>query len=267
MFFDQLNPVFLDLGFLQIRWYGVMYVFAFLTLYLYARSRITSGKAKLTLDQLDSVLLWMTVGMLIGSRLFNAIVWEPTYYASHLWEVFAFWKGGMSFHGGLVGVVVATLVWCKRNKYSFFSLADLMIVPLSLGQAFGRIGNFFNSELYGTITSLPWGVNFNNEVDALGNFVFRHPNQLYEAGYDIIIFAILFAMRDRLPKKEGRLFAWFLVLYAIFRFFTEFLRADEVRMLGLTFGQYFNIVMLVAGGVLLWQLYAKKNSTHIPRVN
>ena len=254
-FIHALNPVLLDLGFVQIKWYGLMYVIAFLVTYFFVRAAAKQKKfgKRLTLDDVDVLMLWLVAGLIIGARLFEVLFYSPAYYFSHPAEIVAVWHGGLSFHGGLLGMLFATWIFCRKKKISLLALADVLIIPLALGQALGRIGNFINAELVGRVTSLPWGVNFGGELNNAGNSVFRHPSQLYEAFYNVVIFGVLFTLRNRkLPK--GYLFAWFLTLYSVFRFFTEFAREPEVMLGPLTLGQWFNIPMFVAGVWLLWKL-------------
>ncbi|MBI4140868.1 prolipoprotein diacylglyceryl transferase [Candidatus Woesearchaeota archaeon] len=254
VFFHNINPVIVQLGPVEIRWYGLMYVFAFLFALWYVKKASKEGKIKLDDEQIDNFFVWLTVALIVGARLFAVVFWDFSYYAQHPLEIFAFWKGGLSFHGGLVGVIVAAFLLCRKHNISFLHLADIFIVPLALGQAFGRIGNFINGELYGIPTLLPWGVNFFNEVDAVGNFVFRHPSQLYEVLYDVAIFIFLWLLKDK-KLKNGFLFATFLLLYAVFRTLTEFIRVPEGMIGPLTISQAFNIPMFVAG---LWLLLRRK---------
>jgi len=250
VFFHNINPVIVQLGPVEIRWYGLMYVFAFLFALWYVKKASKEGKINLNDEQIDSFFLWLTIALIVGARLFAVFFWDFSYYAQHPFEVFEFWKGGLSFHGGLVAMFLTAFWLCKKHNISFLHLADIFIVPLALGQAFGRIGNFINGELYGIPTLLPWGVNFYNELDAVGNFVFRHPSQLYEMLYDVVIFSVLWRLKDKKLKK-GFLFGLFLVLYAVFRTLTEFIRAPEGMIGSLTISQAFNIPMFVVG---LWLL-------------
>ena len=252
VFFHNLDPVLLNLGFAQIKWYGLMYVIAFLVTYFYVRSAVKHKKFgnKLTLDDVDVLMGWLVVALIVGARIFEVLFYAPSFYFSHPAEIIAVWHGGLSFHGGLLGMLIATWIFCRKKKISILEMADILIVPLALGQALGRIGNFINGELVGRITSLPWGVNFGGETNSFGQSVFRHPSQLYEVFYDLVIFSVLFAIRNKkLPR--GYLFGWFLILYSVFRFFTEFVREPEVMLGPLTLGQWFNIPMLVAG---VWML-------------
>jgi len=254
-FIHNLDPVLFNLGFSQIKWYGLMYAIAFLVTYFFVRAAVKHKKfgKKLTLDDVDALMILLVAGLIVGARLFEVLFYNPAFYFLHPAEIIAVWHGGLSFHGGLLGMLLATWLFCKKKKISLLALADVLIVPLALGQALGRIGNFINAELVGRITSLPWGVNFGGEVNAAGNSVFRHPSQLYEAFYNLVIFSILFTIRNKkLPK--GYLFGWFLTLYSVFRFFTEFVREPEVMLGPLTLGQWLNIPMFVAGVWLLFKL-------------
>ncbi|MEK6857245.1 MAG: prolipoprotein diacylglyceryl transferase [Nanoarchaeota archaeon] len=238
----NLNPTILNLPFgLEIRWYGLMYVLAFLFTYWYIRKRIQERKAKITEDDLDSILFWGVIALILGARLFD-VFYSPSEYFSSPLKIFEVWKGGLSFHGGLLGLIIAVLLFCKRRKISFLHVADLMCVPLALGQAFGRLGNFFNGELYGGATNLPWGIIFP------GTNTPRHPTMIYEALYDVVIFWILWKCKDS-SMKEGRLFGMFLILYSIFRTLTEFLRYQETSWMWgpLSVAQWLNVPMLLAG--------------------
>lgn len=254
---NTLSPVIVSLGPLQIRWYGVMYVLAFLFTYWYAKRRIDQKKAKFSHEHLETILFWLVITMIIGARLFEVLFWQRAYYFANPLKIFAIWEGGLSFHGSLVAMVLTAWWLCRRYNINVLHLADVLIVPLSLGQAFGRIGNFFNHELFGKVSSLPWAVNFNGEVNALGELVFRHPNQLYEAGYNVVIFAVLISLHNR-GFRPGTLFALWLVLYATLRFFTEFLRVEAPMLLGLTMGQFFNVFMILTGAGLFYFIYRKK---------
>src|SRR3989344_3057533 len=182
MFVHNINPTILHLGPLEIRWYGVMYVLAFLAVYYFAKSAIKQGKLKLTEKQLDDLLGLLVISMIVGARLFYAI--------------FYVWQGGLSFHGGFIAMLLAAWWFCKKHSLRLLQLADIFCVPLALGNAFGRIGNFINGELYGIPTSLPWGIVFPGTAQA------RHPTQLYEVAYNIIIFAVLYFLSKK-NLKEG----------------------------------------------------------------
>ena len=250
-FVHNINPVILSLGPLEVRWYGLMYVIGFFLVYFFLRRQVRKGLLKISEKQLDDFLLVLVVGMLVGSRLFAVFVYNPGYYLAHPLEVPAFWKGGLSFHGALLGLVVAGWLWCRKNKVSLLRMADFVVIPGSLAQVFGRIGNFINGELFGKVTSLPWSVQFPGVAG------FRHPTQLYEALYNLIIFFVLFFYSKRMPRT-GKVFALFLVLYAVFRILVEFIK--DMPLFGpLTMGQWLSLPVLVLG---LWMLFRnnKNNS-------
>ena len=191
------------------------------------------------------------VGMILGARVGEILIYRFEYYLANPWKMIAIWEGGLSYHGAFVGIVIAILLWCWKYKKSFLEVADVFIVPISLANSFGRIGNFINGELPGRITSLPWAVKF--------PFVegWRHPSQLYEAVYNVIIFGIL-CFQSSKKNKSGLLLAMYLMLYAVFRSITEFFREPEILVGPLTMGQFLNAIMFVVGAFLLWYVLKKK---------
>jgi len=244
VFFHNLNPIIFDFGPLEIRWYGLMWVLGFLVTYFYVRTAARKKIISLSDKEVDDLVILLTVAILIGARLFEVLVYRPSYYFSNPLQILAIWRGGLSFHGGLVGIIAGMWWYCKKKKLSFLKLADVFVVPLALAQAFGRIGNFINGELWGRITNVPWAFKFPNAEG------FRHPSQLYEVGYNLVIFGILYPLRNK-KYREGTLLAWFLVLYSVFRFLNEFVREPDYLLGPLTPGQWLNIPMLLAG---LWLL-------------
>lgn len=243
----NINPVLVHLGPLQIRWYGVMYVLGFIFTYWYVHRRIKAGNAPINKDQLESSMIWMVIGMLIGARLGEIFIYRSGYYLANPIKMIAIWEGGLSFHGALIGMVIAVLIWCKRYDKKFLEIADTFIIPIVLANAFGRIGNFINGELFGKLTTLPWGVKF---PFAEG---FRHPSQLYEAAYNVLIFGVLHVNRDK-KWKAGTIFAWFLVLYGALRFLTGFIRIQDYYVGLLGIGQILNIGVFIAGLLLFWHI-------------
>lgn len=231
----NLDPIAVQLGPIKIYWYGIMYVLGFLLVNYYCKRKIRQGTLDLTTKQLDSLMTWLVVGLVAGARL-GLLLWEPQYILQPI-ELLQFWEGGLSFHGGLAGVLAAAAIWSKKNKKNILHLANHFIVPISLAQAFVRIGNFINAELYGTPTSLPWAVVFPGAGA-------RHPTQLYEAAYNVIIFVTLYFASKKGYKNT---FGLFLILYAIFRTLTEFYRAPDVMLWGATLPQLLNIPLLMAG--------------------
>lgn len=246
MIIHNLNPTILNLGPLEVRWYGLLYVLGFLVVYLYAKNVIIKKKL-LSLKEYDNFMLLLILATVLGARLFYAIFYNPQYFIKHPLSFFAVWQGGLSFHGSLVAIILVTFFYCKKKKISFLQIADIFVVPVALANALGRIGNFINAELYGKITSVAWGVLFPGVEGP------RHPTQLYESFYNIILFFILFACRNKFQKK-GVIFGLFLTLYAVFRFLVEFIK--DLPLYGpLTMGQWLTIPMFFFG---LWLIFRKK---------
>jgi len=239
-----LSPVLLAIGPVEIRWYGLMWALGFLIVYWYVRKAAREGLIRLTDDDADWLMVWLVIGTLLGARFFEVFVWEWQYYAAHPGEIIAIWHGGLSFHGGLVGSLIAGYWFSRRRKIPFLNLCDVCFVPVTLGLMLGRIGNFINGELWGRLTDVPWAVKFP------GADGYRHPSQLYEAGYSLVLFGILWNLRKN-KWPHGSIFAIFLVLYAVFRFMTEYFREPTAMIGPLTLGQALNIPMLIAG-IALW---------------
>lgn len=256
MFYNNINPTLLQIGPFEIRYYGLIFVIGFVIAYFLIYHLAKERKLKLTKNDIADFLFYMIIGIVIGARLAIVLVAYPKYYLSHPLEIFAVWHGGLSFHGGLVGAVIAGLIFAKRKKIKFYDIADITVIPLALGLCFGRIANFLNSELYGKITNLPWGVNFNNEV-VDGNPVFRHPSQLYESFKNLLIFLVLwFTRKSKLPK--GFLFWSFITLYGLLRTFIEFFRYSADAIGPFNPGQIWSFPMFVIGLIMLIRLKKKK---------
>tara|TARA_Y100000031_G_scaffold51374_1_gene58948 strand:+ start:147 stop:920 length:774 start_codon:yes stop_codon:yes gene_type:complete len=245
MFYHNINPILLSLGPFQIRYYGIIYVLGFVIAY-YLIDYIAKKK-DIDIDTAD-LLFYLLLGTIIGSRIFYVLVYNPKYFLTNPLDIFAIWHGGLSFHGGFIGVVIAVLIFCKKKKISFLKLADIIVIPLSIALALGRIGNFLNGELYGRITNVPWAVKFK---DAEG---FRHPSQIYESLKNLFIFSVLWTLNKKnLPK--GYLFSIFILMYSTLRFFVEFVRVPDSQLgfiiFSLSMGQVLSVVMFVSGLVLL----------------
>ena len=192
----------------------------------------------------DSLIVYLVIGTVLGARLFEVLFYNPSFYFGNPLEVLAVWHGGLSFHGGLIGAMLASYIFCRKYNIDYLELADIVSIPLAFGLFLGRIANFINGELYGYETSLPWAVKFQ------GADGFRHPTQIYEALKNLFIFFILFNLKDKKYKK-GTLFFIFITLYGLLRFFIEFLKVPESYLLGLPTGQLFSILMFLIGGIYL----------------
>ncbi|MBI4453915.1 prolipoprotein diacylglyceryl transferase [Candidatus Woesearchaeota archaeon] len=249
------NPILATIGPFEIRYYGLVYVFGFLLVYFLLWHAIKKGKINLNTEELGTFILYLMLGVIIGSRAFEVLFWEPAYYFAHPLDIFAVWKGGMAFHGGLIGAVLATWLFCRKesikSKITLAELADLLVIPAAFALALGRIANFVNGELVGTITNVPWCFNFPNYDGC------RHPSQLYGALKRFIIVGILISINlVKKTYKPGFLFWWFIGLMGIGRFILDFYRED-VRYLGLSLGQYLGVGMLLLT-IIVFIIYYKK---------
>lgn len=244
MLTHNIDPTILTIGPLEIRWYGLMYVLAFLAVFYYAKRAINNGKLRLTEKELDNFLVLLVVAMIAGARIFYAVFYNPTYFLNNPLKIIAVWEGGLSFHGGLAGMLLAAIWYTRKKNLSLLKIADVFVVPLAIGNALGRLGNFINSEIYGVPTDLPWGVVFPGIEGA------RHPTQLYAVAYNLIIFGILYSQRNK-EWKPGRMLGLFMILYSVFRFVNEIFK-DMVYYGPLTMGQWLTIPVLLIG---IWLVY------------
>ena len=249
--YPTINPTIIKIGPLQIRWYGVMYILAFLASYFLVKYQIRKKRLNIDINTVNDLFLFLIIGLIIGARLGYVVFYNLPFYLSHPLKLFAIWEGGMSFHGGLIGIIFSGFIFVKKHKASFWEFADLISVTAPIGLGLGRLGNFINAELYGRVTNLPWGMIFPS-----GGVLPRHPSQLYEFFLEgILLFAILWWIKD-FPFKKGTLFCLFLILYSILRFSIEFFREPDPQ-LGLLFsfitmGQILSIFMCISGLILLY---------------
>lgn len=243
-FIHTIDPVLLHLGPLQIRYYGLFYALGFVLLYLFLKHAVKQKKIALQEHDVDTLLLYLMLGTVLGARLGEILFYNASYYFAYPLEIFAVWKGGLSFHGGLIGIILAALLFCRQKKISFFALADVVVLPAAFALALGRLGNFMNGELYGRITAFPWGVQFPG-VDG-----FRHPSQLYEAAKNLVIAGILL-WQGKKQRKEGYMFGLFLLLYGVLRFVVEFVREPQIFVGPLTMGQALSVPLAIIGICLM----------------
>ncbi len=253
----QFDPVAIALGPLAVRWYGLMYLIGFLLFIVLGRRRAAQFPQRgFSKQSLDDLLFYGVLGVILGGRLGQVIFYEPGYYLSHPLEILAVWKGGMSFHGGFLGVLAAMALYARKLGRPFFDVMDFVAPLVPLGLAAGRIGNFINGELWGRVVanpadpSLPWAMVF-PQVDALP----RHPSQLYQAGLEgLCLFALLW-WYSASPRPRGAVSGMFLVGYGAFRFIAEYFREPEAGVFGLSYtvsmGQWLSLPMVVVGLVLL----------------
>lgn len=259
----QFDPIAISVGPLAVRWYGLMYLAAFAQFIFLGRKRIADywHQRGWTVEQLDDLLFYGMLGVILGGRLGQVLFYEPGYYFSHPAEILAVWKGGMSFHGGFLGVVVAVIWWARKTGRSVLEAGDFVAPLTPLGLAFGRIGNFINGELWGRVAdpALPWAMVFPQS----GDLSPRHPSQLYHVGLEgIALFLILWGY-TRVPRPNGAASGLFLLGYGVFRFITEFFREPDHGVFGQSYtvsmGQWLSLPMILAGLAFLYFAYKKES--------
>jgi len=247
MIINNINPNLLTIGPFSVRFYGIVYAFGFLFMIWLLRKLAREKKVKdLTQDRATDLALYTMIGIIIGARIGHVLFEYPKYIQNPL-NIFKIWNGGMAFIGGLIGAFIVAYRYCRKNDIRLLDIADplALYAPLVLG--IGRIANFINGELYGKISNLPWAVNFNNEQDAIGNLVYRHPSQLYELLFMLLLFVSLFMISKR-ENKKGYLLWSFVWIYGLQRFIAEFYRYNFAVILGLSPMQYISIAMIMVGG-------------------
>jgi len=247
----DIDPVALQFGPLKVHWYGLMYLLGFAAGWWLGVVRARRPGSGWLGTEIADLLFYVAVGVILGGRLGYVVFYNAAYYLEHPAELLTIWRGGMSFHGGLLGVMAAMLYYARKTGRSFWAVADFVapLVPIALGA--GRLGNFINQELWGKTTTLPWGVVF-RDAGPLP----RHPTQLYEAGLEGAALFVILWLYSRTPRPLGRVSGLFLVGYAVFRFTVEFLRLPDAHigyLAGgwLTEGQLLCIPMALFGGWLL----------------
>ena len=251
MFINNFDPVAFQIISFEIRWYSLAYIAGIIIGWMLCK-KIFIRKSDIN-EKFDDYVTYLVIGIIIGGRLGYIIFYNFNYYISNLFDIFKVWEGGMSFHGGLIGIIVASILFSKKNNQDSFLYMDLVSLVAPIGIFFGRLANFINSELYGTPTDIPWAVTF-IQVDNLS----RHPSQLYEAILEgIILFIILmyFKNKDYL-KKPGLISGLFLIFYSLFRFFIEFVRVPDEQLgyliFELSMGQIISLISFVIGIILFY---------------
>lgn len=253
MQFPNIDPVFLRIGPLQFRWYGLMYVLSFVATYFIMQAEARRKQLTLTKDDVADLLFYGAMGVVLGGRLGYILFYKPGFYLAHPLQVFAVWEGGMSFHGGFLGVILAFVLYARRKKIPFFTLIDMAALCAPVGLGLGRIGNFINGELFGRQTDVPWGIVFPG-----GGGVPRHPSQLYEAFLEGLLLFLIVRTASRRSSVTG-VPAWtFVAGYGLFRFIVEFFRQPDEH-LGFIFsifsmGQLLSLPMFLLGSFMVFKL-------------
>ena len=257
MFINNFDPVAIELFSFEIRWYSLSYIIGIILGWFLAKKFFISDQE--IKDKFDDYITYIIIGIIFGGRLGYVLIYDFDYFISNPIDILKIWQGGMSFHGGLLGVIFVSILYAKNNKQSPFSYLDIVAIVSPIGIFFGRVSNFINSELYGVETNLPWAVKF-IKIDNL----YRHPSQLYEAALEgIILFIILVYFKKKgFLKFPGIISGIFLILYSLFRFIIEFVRVPDEQLgyltLNLTMGQIISLIFFVVGVYLILTKYETK---------
>lgn len=257
--YPQIDPVALALGPLKIHWYGLMYLVGIGGAWLLASRRLNRFDATWSKDKLSDLVFWVAMGVILGGRLGYVLFYDLPAYIAEPAKILRIWEGGMSFHGGLIGVMLATLWFGKRNGKSFFELMDFIapLVPIGLGA--GRIGNFINAELWGKATDVSWAMIFPTDPQQLP----RHPSQLYQFALEGVALFVILWFYSRKPRPTMAVSGMFAACYGVFRFIVEFVRVPDAQ-LGylawgwLTMGQILCLPMILGGIGLIAYAYKRQ---------
>lgn len=253
--FHGINPVFFEIGPLQLRWYGLMYMIGFAIMYILMRRAADRGRIPLSRDDIYDLLFYLILGVMVGGRLGYVLFYDLSGYLADPLSILAIWRGGMSFHGGLLGTLIAAIVVSKRRGWDFMMVAD-MVAMAAPAMGLVRIGNFINGELFGRETSLPWAMVF-----PAGGPVGRHPSQLYEAFLEGVVLFLFGQWLYNRQYRPGTTFWGMLMGYGLVRFLVEFVRAPDVQIgfdLGpFTRGQLLSFPMLIVGAVMFFRSVAR----------
>jgi len=247
---------------LQIRWYGLFYVISFILAYFLFRKNLRYRQIEMDREKYESAIFYVMLGVILGGRIGYILFYNLLYYFQNPMGIFAVWEGGMSFHGGALGVIFAGVLFARKYRYRFMSLADAAVPLVAIGLGLGRLGNFINGELFGKPTALPWGMVF-PDSDGLP----RHPTQVYEMLLEgAVLWVVAMQLLKRI-KREGIVFWSFIGLYGVFRFLVEFVRQpDDIEFytkFGMIFGfmsigQFLSLLMILAALIGLYVIYKRK---------
>ena len=254
MFINNFDPVAFQIFSLEIKWYSLSYIIGILTGWILAK-RILIKDNNLR-EKFDDYITYVILGIILGGRLGYILFYNFDYYLNNIVDVFKVWQGGMSFHGGLLGLIIVSVLFAKKNNHNPYIYLDIVSLVAPIGIFFGRIANFINSELYGKETVLPWGVKF-EKIDNL----YRHPSQLYEAFFEglILLVILIFFQKSISAKNPGFISGIFLIFYSFFRFVIEFFRVPDAQLgyvfLNLSMGQILCLIFFIFGSYLTLKKY------------
>ena len=251
MFINNFDPVAFQIMSFEIRWYSLAYILGIIIGWILCKKILIKN---LDINQkFDDYITFLIIGIILGGRLGYVLFYNLNYYTSNIVDIFKIWQGGMSFHGGLLGIIIASILFAKKNNQDTFIYTDLVSLVAPIGIFFGRLANFINSELYGKVTDVPWAVTF-IQVDNLS----RHPSQLYEAICEgVILFALLLYFRNKnYLERPGLISGLFLIFYSIFRFCIEFFRVPDEQIgyliFNLSMGQIISLIFIIIGTILFY---------------
>ena len=257
MFINNFDPIAIQIFTLEIRWYSLAYILGILIGWIVSKKfLITNESIK---EKFDDYITYVILAIIVGGRLGYVLFYNLNYYSKNLVDIFKIWQGGMSFHGGLIGIILITIWFAKKNNHNSFNYLDVISIVAPIGIFLGRISNFINSELYGTVTNIPWGVKF-IKVDDL----YRHPSQLYEATFEgLILFLILIYFKKKgFLNLPGMISGIFLTFYSLFRFVIEFFRVPDEQLgyliYNFTMGQIISLIFFILGIYLITTKYEIK---------
>ena len=260
MLAPNIDPVAIALGPIKIHWYGLMYVISFLALWFFASRRAKQPDSGWSAQQVSDFVFYGALGVILGGRIGYMLFYNLSHYVSNPLDVFKIWQGGMSFHGGLIGVLLSMLYFARKTGKTFFTVADFFAPWVPIGLGLGRLGNFINQELWGRTTDVPWGMVF-RDAGPLP----RHPSQLYQAALEGLALFVILWLFTRKPRPTASVSGLFLICYGVFRVATEFVREPDPQLgylaFGwLTMGQVLSVPMILFGiGLMVWA-YKKKTA-------
>ena len=258
IYIHNIDPIALSLMSISIYWYGIMYIFSFFIIEHKIKKDIRNGRINYSINSIENLLFFCLIALLIGGRLGYVLFYDLNFYINDPKKIFYIWEGGMSFHGGLLGVIFGIYFFCKKENLNFFNMSDIIAIYIPIGLGLGRIGNFINAELYGIPTNGNWGVIF-----PLVDNVPRHPSMLYEALLEGLILYLLMKKFSKLKLPTMTLSSIFLIFYGFFRFLIEFVRLPDQHIGYLyeewfTMGQLLSLPMILVGLYLFYKSYYLK---------
>ena len=257
MFINNFDPVAIEILSFEIRWYSLSYIIGILLGWYLAKKFFVNRNIK---DKFDDYVTYLIIGLILGGRIGYVLIYNFNFYFNNPLDILKIWQGGMSFHGGVLGIIIASIIFTKKYNDNFFEYLDVVALVSPVGIFFGRIANFLNSELYGTISNVPWAVIF-IKIDNLP----RHPSQLYEAILEgLALFLILIYFKNKFLNKPGLISGLFLIFYSFFRFYIEFFRVPDQQLgyifLNLSMGQVISLILMIIGLILFYFKYEKRQN-------